>query len=175
MTIKAGFDAKIFVGSAGAKATTELTLARDSNGEGNANAIDASNRGSANKEYIYGLKDQSITVTILDDPADPGYKIILDAYLNNKVIAVFNSDGEGNGWSGDFIVGTFSDSEQLEDACTKEVTFNPAANKTQELTYISGSTTSGTSLQSMTAPLMDGGTTAGTSTAKTATVVSSSK
>lgn len=95
MAIKAGFDAQIFVGSAGVRAATELTLARDSNSEGNANAIDASNRSSANKEYIYGLKDQSITVTIIMDPADPGYKIILDAYLNNKVIAVFNSDGEG--------------------------------------------------------------------------------
>lgn len=175
MAIKAGFDAKIFVGSAGAKATTELTLARDSNGEGNANAIDASNRGSANKEYIYGLKDQSITVTILDDPADPGYKIILDAYLNNKVIAVFNSDGEGNGWSGDFIVGSFSDSEPLEDVCTKEVTFNPAANKTQEMTYISGGVTSSASAMSMAAPVLDGGTTTGTPTAKAATVVSSSK
>lgn len=170
MTIHAGFDAKIFVGSAGTQAATELTLARDSNGEGNANAIDASNRSSANKEYIYGLKDQSITVTILDDPADEGYKLILDAYINNKVIAVFNSDGAGNGWSGDFIVGTFSDSEPLEDVCTKEVTFNPAANKTQELTYVSGA-----AMQSMSAMSLNGGTTSGTSTVSSSTVVSSSK
>lgn len=175
MAIKAGFDAQIFVGSAGARAATELTLARDSNSEGNANAIDASNRSSANKEYIYGLKDQSITVTIIMDPADPGYKIILDAYLNNKVIAVFNSDGEGNGWSGDFIVGNFSESEPLEDVRTVEVTFNPAANKTQEMTYISGGVTSGASTKSMSAPILDGGTTTGTPTAKTATVVSGSK
>lgn len=175
MAIKAGFDAQIFVGSAGVRAATELTLARDSNSEGNANAIDASNRSSANKEYIYGLKDQSITVTIIMDPADPGYKIILDAYLNNKVIAVFNSDGEGNGWSGDFIVGTFSESEPLEDVRTVEVTFNPAANKTQEMTYISGGVTSGASVMKMSAPILDGGTTTGTPTAKTATVVSGSK
>ena len=175
MAIKAGFDAKIFVGSAGAKATTELTLARDSNGEGNANAIDASTRSSPNKEYIYGLKDLSITVTIVDDPENEAYQIISDAFHNNKVIAVFNSDGEGNGWSGDFIVGTFTDSQPIGDVCTKEVTFNPAANKTQELTYISGGVTSSASVMSMAAPVLDGGTTTGTPTAKTATVVSSSK
>ena len=129
MSVGAGFNAKIFVGSAGAaQPATEITIARDTSNENNGNAIDASSRKSKHKKYIYGQADYSINANILDDPDDPAVKIIREAYINQEVISVFDSDGNGNGVKGDFIIGTLSQGRPLNDVMTLDVTFNPAAN-----------------------------------------------
>ena len=48
-----------------------------------------------------------------------------NAYFNNSAIALFASDGEGNGLDADFVVTSFSRQEPLEEALTVSVTCKP--------------------------------------------------
>ena len=51
--------------------------------------------------------------------------IIKNAYFTNTAIALFASDGDGNGLDADFVVTSFSRSEPLEEALTVSVTCKP--------------------------------------------------
>ena len=71
------------------------------------------------------LKDASLEFEMVWDTSDNGFKAIKNAYFNNTAIALFASDGDGNGLDADFVVTSFSRSEPLEEALTVSVTCKP--------------------------------------------------
>ena len=111
MAYKLGLDAKIFHGTAGTKATTEMS-----------NVTDVTLNLETGEADI---TTASVEFEMIWDTADSGFTAIQQAYFNNSALSLFVSDGDGNGLDADFVVTSFSRSEPLEEALKVSVTCKP--------------------------------------------------
>ena len=126
MGYRLGLDAKLFIGTAGSRAATELANVKDVTLNLETGEADITTRAAEGWRITAAtLKEASLEFEMVWDTSDAGFKAIKDAYFNNTAIALFASDGDGNGLDADFVVTSFSRSEPLEEALTVSVTCKP--------------------------------------------------
>ena len=126
MAYKLGLDAQLFHGAAGSTATSEMKNCKDVTLNLETGEADITTRAAEGWRITAAtLKEASLEFEMVWDTSDAGFKAIKDAYFNNTAIALFASDGDGNGLDADFVVTSFSRSEPLEEALTVSVTCKP--------------------------------------------------
>ena len=126
MAYKLGLDAKLFHGPAGATATGEMSNCKDVTLNMETGEADITTRAAKGWRITAAtLKDASLEFEMVWDTSDEGFRALKNAYFNNSAIALFASDGEGNGLDADFVVTSFSRQEPLEEALTVSVTCKP--------------------------------------------------
>ena len=126
MAYKLGLDAKLFHGAAGSTASSEMSNCKDVTLTLETGEADITTRAAEGWRITAAtLKDASLEFEMVWDTSDNGFKAIKNAYFNNTAIALFASDGDGNGLDADFVVTSFSRSEPLEEALTVSVTCKP--------------------------------------------------
>lgn len=126
MAYKLGLDAKLFHGEAGKTATNEMTNVKDVTLNLESGDADITTRAAKGWRISAAtLKEASLEFEMVWDTSDDGFKAVKNAFFNNTAIALFASDGDGNGLDADFVVSSFSRSEPLEEALTVSVTCKP--------------------------------------------------
>ena len=125
--LKLGLEGKLYHGTAGSTANTELKNAKDVTLNLESSEADVTTRANNGwKATFAALKDASIEWTMLWDPADTGFVAIRNAYFGNTAIALAVLDGEnGEGLDADFAITKFSREEPLEEAMSVSVTAKP--------------------------------------------------
>lgn len=79
------------------------------------------------KASVATLKEASLEFGILYDTEDADFQAFSSAYFNNTPLALFVSDGAGNGLDADFSITGFSVEQPLEEALSVSVTAKPTA------------------------------------------------
>lgn len=127
MGIRLGMEAKMYHGTAGATATTEMTNVKDVTLNLEKGEADVTTRGNQGWRATVGtLKDGSVEFEQVWDNTDSGFAAIKNAYFNDEPIALLILDAEnGEGLDADFSVTNFSRNEPLEEAITVSVTVKP--------------------------------------------------
>lgn len=126
MAYKLGLDAKIYHGTAGTKASTEMKNVTDVTLNLETGEADITTRAAEGWRITAAtLKEASVEFDMVWDTTDSGFNAIQQAFFGNKAIALFVSDGDGNGLDADFVVSSFSRSEPLEEALKVSVTCKP--------------------------------------------------
>lgn len=130
MSILLGLNAKLFRGEAGKTADTLVVNVKDVSLSLESGEADVTTRKTNGwRAYVATLKEASVEFEINYDTEDPDFVAFQDAYLNNKPIALFISDGAGNGLDADFVISNFNWNQPLEDAQKISVTAKPTCNK----------------------------------------------
>jgi len=116
----------------GAEDWSEIDNAKDVNLQLDNGEADISTRGSTWKATAATLKEASIETELLWKPSDPAFAAVLDAWLNNKEIAVAAMSGGmavsgSQGLAGNCVVTSFKRNEPLEEAVTVSVTLKPSS------------------------------------------------
>ena len=130
MAIVLGLDAKLFRGTAGTQAATEVTNVKDLTLNLESGEADVTTRATQGwKATAATLKEASLEFTILYDPSDADFTAFQTAYFSNTPIALFVSDGQdtAHGLDADFSITAFSVEQPLEEAMSVSVTAKPTA------------------------------------------------
>ena len=127
MAIKLGMNAKLYYGTAGSLATTEMTNVQDVTLNLETGEADVTTRGNSGwRATAATLKTGSVEFKMIWDTGDAGFTAIKTAYFNATAIALAVLDATGGeGLDADFTVTNFSRSEPLEEAITVSVTVKP--------------------------------------------------
>jgi len=127
MAIKLGMEAKLYYGTAGATANTELINVKDVTLNLETGEADVTTRGNQGwRATVATLKNGTVEFEMIWDTGDAGFAAIKDAYFNNTAIALAILDGaNGEGLDADFSITNFSRNEPLEEAITVSVTAKP--------------------------------------------------
>ncbi len=128
MSIVLGLNAKLLRGAAGATGNTEVKNVKDLTLNLESGEADVTTRATEGWRATVGtLKDASVEFEILYDTEDEDFGAFASAYFNNSIIALFITDGAGNGLDADFSVTGFSVEQPLEEALSVSVTAKPTA------------------------------------------------
>lgn len=125
MPKRMGFEGKLYWGTAGSTATTELTIARDVSYRFENDEADISDRGSIINLHDVGGVSFSLEFEVNNQSTDSFISALRTAVVAGNAIAFATEDAtSGYGVDGDFIV---SDDEQqpLRDAQRIRVTCRP--------------------------------------------------
>ena len=127
MSIKLGMHAKLYYGTAGALATTEVTNVKDLSLNLEKGESDVTTRGNNGwRAFVGTLKSGPIEWEMVWDTGDAAFNAIKNAYFNDTPIALAILDGaNGEGLDADFSVTNFTRNEPLEEAITVNVTVKP--------------------------------------------------
>ncbi len=132
MAIVLGLDAKLFRGTAGSRAATEVTNVKDLTLNLESGEADVTTRATKGwKASVATLKEASLEFSILYDPDDPDFAAFQSAYFGNTPLALFVSDGQdtAHGLDADFSITAFSMEQPLEEAISVSVTAKPTASE----------------------------------------------
>lgn len=123
-----GFEAKMYHGTAGSSATTELDIIRDVTLTLESTEGETTTRATGGwKTYVAGLKDATIEFTLKWDPSNAGFEALRDAWVGRSLVALKILDkASGEGLDADFVVTKFSRSENLDEKIEVSVTARPA-------------------------------------------------
>lgn len=128
MAVVLGLDAKLLRGPTGQTGATEVKNVKDLTLNLESGEADVTTRATKGwRATVATLKDASLEFGILYDTEDADFKAFSDAYFNNDPIALFVTDGAGNGLDADFSITGFSMEQPLEEALTVSVTAKPTA------------------------------------------------
>jgi len=130
MAIVLGLDAKLFRGTAGSRATTEVTNVKDLTLNLESGEADVTTRATKGwKASAATLKEASLEFTILYDTEDADFTAFQAAYFGNTPLALFVSDGQdtAHGLDADFSITAFSVEQPLEEAISVSITAKPTA------------------------------------------------
>lgn len=128
MAIVLGLDAKLFRGTAGATAATEVTNVKDLTLNLESGEADVTTRATVGwKASVATLKEASLEFGMLYDTEDADFTAFQTAYFSNTPLALFVSDGAGGGLDADWSITAFSMEQNLEEAVTVSVTAKPTA------------------------------------------------
>lgn len=128
MAIVLGLNAKLYRGTKGTTAATEVTNVKDVTVNLESGEADVTTRASAGwKATVATLKDASLEFTILYDTADPDFQAFQAAYFGNTALALLAADSAGKGLDADFTISGFSIEQPLEEAMSVSVTAKPTA------------------------------------------------
>lgn len=127
MAIRLGMQAKMYYGTAGTRATSEMVNVKDVTLNLEKGEADVTTRGNDGwRATVATLKNGSVEFSMLWDTEDQGFSAIKTAYFSDTAIALTILDGEnGEGLDADFTVTNFSRNEPLEEAITVSVTVKP--------------------------------------------------
>ena len=119
-----GKDAKLYHGTAGSTATTEMSNVRDVTLNLEAGEADVTTRANSGwRATAPTLRECTCEFEMVWDPADAGFTAIKNAFLASGLIALKILDKTGGqGPDGDFAITSFSRNEALEEAITVSVT-----------------------------------------------------
>lgn len=121
-----GLNAKLYFGTAGSTASTELTNVKDVTLNLECGEADVTTRASEGwKVSVATLKDASVEFTMLYDTENAGYSALKTAYFGGTPIALLIADDDENGLDADFTITGFSIEQPLEDAVTVSITAKP--------------------------------------------------
>ena len=132
MAIVLGLDAKLFRGTAGSRAATEVTNVKDLTLNLESGEADVTTRATKGwKASAATLKEASLEFTILYDTEDADFTAFQAAYFGNTPLALFVSDGQdtAHGLDADFSITAFSMDQPLEEAISVSVTAKPTASE----------------------------------------------
>ena len=130
MAIVLGLDAKLFRGTAGSRATTEVTNVKDLTLNLESGEADVTTRATKGwKASAATLKEASLEFTILYDTEDADFTAFQAAYFGNTPLALFVSAGQdtAHGLDADFSITAFSVEQPLEEAISVSITAKPTA------------------------------------------------
>lgn len=122
--IPLGMDAKLYVGVAGATATTEVEKARDVSLGMESEMWDATSRKSGGvKSEVPTLMTVSVEWDMLWQTDDPVFQTIRNAFLTKAPVALMPLDSaDGEGPDADFSIVSFSRNEPVAEGITVAVT-----------------------------------------------------
>lgn len=121
-----GFEAKLLRGEAGTTGATEVKNVKDLTLNLESGDADVTTRAANGwKVSQKTLKDTSIEFGMKYDALDADVVAFRNAFLNNTAIALFVSDGLGNGLDADWMIMSFSIDQPLEDAIGVSVKAKP--------------------------------------------------
>ena len=127
MAIKLGFDCKMYYGTAGSSATTELTNVGDAEFNLTKTEADVSTRGGNGWEATVGvLKQGEVSFDMVWDTDDTAFNFFIQAWLNDDAVAmkILDSAG-GSGLDADFSIIDIGRSEPLKEAVKAKVKVKP--------------------------------------------------
>ena len=128
MAVVLGLDAKLLRGAAGSTGSTEVKNVKDLTLNLESGEADVTTRATKGwRATVATLKDASLEFGILYDTEDSDFQAFSDAYFNNTPLALFVTDGKGNGLDADFSITGFSVEQPLEEALSVSVTAKPTA------------------------------------------------
>ena len=128
MAIVLGMNAKLYRGTAGTQAATEMSNVRNVTLNMTKGEADVTTRGNNGWRATVGtLKEASVSFEMLYDTASADFNALQAAFLNGTALAFFVSDGNGAGLDADFSITEFNEEQQLEEASTVSVTIKPTA------------------------------------------------
>ena len=128
MAVVLGLDAVLYRGTAGTKATTEVTNVKDLTINLESGEADVTTRATEGwKAAVATLKEGSLEFGMLYDTADADFQAFQSAYFSNTPMALFVSDGAGTGLDADFSITGSNVTPNLEEAMTVSVKAEPAA------------------------------------------------
>ena len=124
MAIVLGLDCKLYVGTAGTKATTEMQDVKNVTLNLDKGEADVTTRGNNGwRAYVGTLKDASLEFDLLYNDANGSeYKQLLNSYLNGTALAFFVGESATDGLDADWTITGFNKSQELEEASTVSVT-----------------------------------------------------
>lgn len=126
--IKLGLDAVLYRGEAGSTAATAVENVKDVTLNLESGEADVTTRKTNGwRASVATLKEASLEFGILYDTEDEDFQAFHEAYFNNTPIALFVSDGDGNGLDADFSITNFSMEQPLEEAISVTITAKPTA------------------------------------------------
>lgn len=132
-----GFEAVLYRGTAGTTASTEMKNVKDVTPNLETNQIDVTTRATNGwRAWASGLKDGTLEIQVQYDPADDDYQALHQSFLTNSAIALFVSDGLGNGIDADWIVSAENDPQPLEEAIVSTFTLKPTSKAGRAPTYV---------------------------------------
>ena len=124
--VKIGLECKLYRGTAGATAATEVKKVGDVTITLDKGEADVTTRDSNGWKQLRGtLKELSAEFNIKHDPTDATYLAFQDSYLNGTQLSLFFSDGDGNGPEADCEVFSFGEDQPLDGAVVNKVTVKP--------------------------------------------------
>jgi hypothetical protein len=130
MAVVLGLDAKLLRGVAGSTGSTEVKNVKDLTLNLESGEADVTTRATKGwRATVATLKDASLEFGILYDTEDADFTAFSDAYFNNTPLALFVTDGDGNGLDADFSITGFSVEQPLEEALSVSVTAKPTASE----------------------------------------------
>ena len=119
-----GMNAKLYFGTAGTAAATEMSNVRDVTLTLEAGEADVTTRANQGwRATAPTLRECSVEFEMVWDPDDAGFTALKTAFLASSLVAlkVLDKTG-GQGPDGDFSITSFSRNEALEEAITVNVT-----------------------------------------------------
>ncbi|MBL0920926.1 MAG: hypothetical protein IBJ10_02225 [Phycisphaerales bacterium] len=119
-------------GVAGGGAWTALAIVRDVTLNLEKGEADMSSRANDGWRATVGtLKDASVEFEMVHDPANAGFAVIRDAFLEDEVIGIQALDeADGEGLQADCMVLSLSRAEPLEEGMVVSVTVKPTYSAT---------------------------------------------
>lgn len=145
MSVILGLDAKLFRGTAGTQASTEVTNVKDLTVNLESGEANVTTRATSGwKASVATLKDASLEFGILYDTDDADFQAFQEAYFSNTAMALFISDGEGSGLDADFSITGFTLEQPLEEAVSVSIKAKPTASTRAPQWVTATSGTSGT-------------------------------
>lgn len=130
MAIVLGLDAKLFRGTAGTQAATEVKNVKDLTLNLESGEADVTTRATqGRKASAATLKEASLEFSILYDTTDADFTAFQTAYFSNTALALFVSDGQdtAHGLDADFSITAFTLEQPLEEAVSVSITAKPTA------------------------------------------------
>lgn len=139
MSYVLGLKAKLFRGPAGAQANTLVENVKDLTATLDTGEADVTTRKTQGwRATAATLKEATVEFDILYDPEDDDFAAFKEAYFGNSALALFVSDGLGSGLDADFVITSFTQNQNLEEAMTVSVTAKPT-NLTRAPQWVTGS------------------------------------
>lgn len=128
MSTVLGLNCKLYRGTAGTRAITEMSNITDLRLEMEHDEADITTRASGGwKMTLPALRDAEIRFEMLYDSSDPDFTAVRSAFFARGALAFFVTDGSGCGLDCDCIVTGFSIVQDLTDAVKVSVTLKPSA------------------------------------------------
>lgn len=130
MAIVLGLDAKLFRGTVGTQAATEVKNVKDLTLNLESGEADVTTRATEGwKASAATLKEASLEFSILYDTEDADFTAFRTAYFSNTPLALFVSDGQtsAHGLDADFSITAFTVEQPLEEAVSVSITAKPTA------------------------------------------------
>ena len=118
---KLGYFAKLYVGNGGATPTLTvanlLKLVKNVKGEGSTEQVDATDRNTEGwYSYLSGLKNYKLSGVLNWDNTNTLINLFREAWVQNKPIALFATDGNGGGVDADFVLTTWTENQNNNEA-----------------------------------------------------------
>lgn len=140
MAVHLGLNCKLYRGTAGQTATTEMTNVRDVTLNMETGEADVTTRAAEGwRVYLPTLKEASLEFEMLVDASDGDYQTLRSAFLGNTQLSFKVTDPNGQGVTFDGAVTNFTNSQPLEEGDSVSVTIRPTSKPVSLGGSVSGS------------------------------------